>query len=82
MSRVKKKYYLNVPQKLIKEPLIYQLVKKYDIVPNIRQASISDQIGIVAIEIEGEQASVESATQYLQQMGVSVEPIEINVIEG
>lgn len=81
-SRVKKKYYLNVPQKLVKEPLIYQLVKKYDIVPNIRQASISDEIGIVALELEGEQAAVESATKYLQEMGVSVEPIEINVIEG
>ena len=81
-SRVKKKYYLNVPQKLIREPLIYQLVKKYDVVPNIRQASISDEIGIVAVEIEGEQSSVESATRYRQEMGVSVEPIEINVIEG
>ena len=81
-SRVKKKYYLNVPQKLIKEPLLYQLVKKYDVVPNIRQASVSDEIGIVALEIEGEIASVESATRYLQEMGVSVEPIEINVIEG
>ncbi len=81
-GRVKKKYYLNVPQKLIKEPLIYQLVKKYDVVPNIRQASVSDEIGIVAVEIEGEPAAVDSATRYLQEMGVSVEPIEINVIEG
>lgn len=81
-SRVKRKYYLNVPQKLIKEPLLYTLVKKYDVVPNIRQASVSDEIGIVAVEIEGEQSAVEAATKYLQQMGVSVEPIEINVIEG
>lgn len=81
-ARVKKKYYLNVPQKLIKEPLIYQLVKKFDVVPNIRQASISDEIGVVAVEIEGEPANVETATKYLQQLGVSVEPIEINVIEG
>ncbi|OGH59264.1 MAG: hypothetical protein A3G34_02995 [Candidatus Lindowbacteria bacterium RIFCSPLOWO2_12_FULL_62_27] len=81
-ARIKKKYYLNVPQKLIKEPLIYQLVKKYDVVPNIRQASISDEIGVVAVEIEGEPASVESATKFLQELGVSVEPIEINVIEG
>ncbi|OGH61990.1 MAG: hypothetical protein A3I06_14330 [Candidatus Lindowbacteria bacterium RIFCSPLOWO2_02_FULL_62_12] len=81
-ARIKQKYYLNVPQKLIKEPLIYQLVKKYDVVPNIRQASISDEIGVVAVEIEGEPASVESATKFLQELGVSVEPIEINVIEG
>ena len=81
-ARVKKKYYLNVPQKLIREPLIYKLVKEYDVIPNIRQASVSDEIGIVAVELEGEPASVEAATKYLQEMGVSVEPIEINVIEG
>lgn len=81
-ARVKKKYYLNVPQKLIKEPLIYQLVKKYDVVPNIRQASVSDEIGIVAVELEGDPSNVDAATRYLRDMGVSVEPIEINVIEG
>ncbi|MBI4177990.1 MoaD family protein [bacterium] len=81
-ARIRKKYYLNVPQKLIREPIIYQLIKKFDVVPNIRQASVSEEIGIVAVEMEGEPSAVESATRYLQDMGVSVEPIEINVIEG
>ncbi|MBI3078401.1 MAG: MoaD family protein [Deltaproteobacteria bacterium] len=77
----KKKIYLTYPVELIREPLIYQVGHRYRVVTNIRQASVSDQIGLVALELEGEPEEVEKAIAFFRDRGVKVEPVELNVIE-
>ena len=81
MERIHERYYLSYPRELIKEPLLYQLVKKFDIVFNIRGASVSEEMGLVAVEFEGSTDQIERALSWLRQTGVTVEPIEKNVIE-
>jgi ABC-type methionine transport system ATPase subunit len=78
---VKEKFYLTYPPALIKEPLIYLLIKKFDIIPNIRGANISDEMGLLAMEIEGAQDDIDRAITWLREQGVTVEPIEKNIIE-
>jgi len=78
---VREKVYLTYPPKLLKEPIIYQLGHKFRVVTNIRGANISAEVGLVALEIDGEQAEVTAAIQWLSELGVRVEPIEKNVIE-
>lgn len=80
-GRQRERYYLTYPRHLIKEPLLYHLVKKFDLVFNIRGASVSDEIGLVAVEFEGTTDQIERALEWLRQSGVTVEPIEKNVIE-
>ena len=75
------RYYLSYPRDLIKQPLLYQLVKKFDLVFNIRGASVSEEMGLVAVEFEGSSEQIERALSWLRQTGVTVEPIEKNVIE-
>ena len=70
------------PPKLIKEPLIWKLGQKFQIVTNIRQASVTDEIGVVCLELNGKRADVNAAIKWLEKVGVSVEPVEINVIES
>ena len=70
------------PPKLIREPLIWKLGQKFRVVTNIRQASVTDEIGIVCLEVDGKRADVNSAIKWLEKLGVSVEPVEINVIES
>jgi L-aspartate semialdehyde sulfurtransferase ferredoxin len=81
MERIHERYYLTYPRELIKEPLLYQLVKKFDLVFNIRGASVSEEMGLVAVEFEGSSEQIERALSWLRQTGVTVEPIEKNVIE-
>ncbi len=76
-----KKVYLTYPQRLIKEPLIYEVGHRYKVVTNIRQASISEEIGIVALELQGEPEEIEKAIKYFRDKGVTVEPIEKSVVE-
>ena len=78
---MKEKFYLTYPPALIKEPLIYLLIKKFDIIPNIRGANISDEMGLLAMEIEGAQDDIDRAITWLREQGVTVEPIEKNIIE-
>ncbi len=81
MERVFERYYLSYPRSLIREPLLYRLVKTFDLAFNIRGASVSEDMGLVAIEFEGTSAQIERALQWLREIGVTVEPIEKNVIE-
>jgi len=74
--------WLMYPPKLIKEPLIWKLGHKFNVVTNIRQASVTDEIGIVCLELDGSRADVKAAINWLEKTGVSVEPVEINVIES
>jgi L-aspartate semialdehyde sulfurtransferase ferredoxin len=81
MEHIHERYYLSYPRSLIREPLLYHLVKKFDLVFNIRGASVSDEMGLVAVEFEGTSAQIERALTWLRSTGVTVEPIEKNVIE-
>jgi ABC-type methionine transport system ATPase subunit len=77
----KTKLYLTYPKALVREPLLYKLLKRFDVVFNIRGASVSDEIGIIAIELDGPDDVIERAIIWLREQGVTVEPIEKNVIE-
>jgi ABC-type methionine transport system ATPase subunit len=78
---VREKFYLTYPKKLVKEPLIYWVAKKFDLVFNIRSASVSEEIGIIALELDGTAAEIDRAVAWFREQGVTVEPIEKNVIE-
>ena len=74
--------WLMYPPKLIQKPLIWELTRKFPIVTNIRQASVTDEIGIVSLELDGKRADIKAAIKWLEKIGVSVQPAEINVIES
>ncbi len=74
--------WLMYPPKLIKKPLIWELGHKFKVVTNIRQCSVSDEIGIVCLELDGKREEVKAAIKWLTKSGVSVEPVEISAIAG
>lgn len=74
--------WLMYPPRLIKKPFIWEVGHKFKVVTNIRQASVTDEIGIVCLELDGARREVQAAIQWLEKNGVNVEPVEINVIES
>ncbi len=68
--------------KLVTQPVVFELGKKFEVVTNIRQASVNEEIGLVSIEMDGERTEIERAISWLEEIGVKVEPVEINTIEG
>ena len=55
---------------------------KFKVVTNIRQASVTEEVGIVSLELEGGRDEIKKAIKWLEGLGIKVEPVEINVIEG
>ena len=71
-----RKYFCTFPQELIKEPIISHLLNaQFGVIPNIRAASITEQMAMVAVEIEGKQEQIEKSVIYLRERGVTVEEI-------
>ena len=74
--------WLMYPPKLIQKPLIWELSQKFPVVTNVRQCSVTDEIGIVSLELDGKRSDIKAAIKWLEKIGVSVKPVEINAIES
>lgn len=72
---------LTFPQELIKEPVIFTMAKKYDIMPNIRRARITETVGEMVLELEGEEGNINSGIESLKQSGIDVELVEGDILE-
>lgn len=81
-AQEKKRLWLMYPAKLITTPIIWQLGQKFPVVFNIRQVSVTEEIGIVCLELEGKRSQIKDSIKWLESQGISVEPVEINVIES
>ena len=77
-----RRFWLTYPTKLITRPIIWEMARKFPVVFNIRQASVTDEIGILCLELEGKRTEIRTAISWLEKHGVRVEPVEINVLES
>ena len=71
---------LTFPPSLIQEPILYRLVKDFDIVINIRRAEVKADHGWVALELEAPEETLARGVAWLKERGVLVDPIERDVI--
>ena len=84
MPHVSKKFWLTFPTPAQSQrPVIYEMSRAFpDVVFDVRQASVSDTIGIMAMLLEGDGEQVAAAARFLRDAGLRVDPIEKTVIEG
>ena len=66
---------LYFPENLIREPIVAQLVRRFDITPNIRRASIEEDIGWMALDLDGDPGAVSAAVAWLSDLGVEVDQL-------
>ena len=71
---------LTFPPALIQEPIVYRLVKDFDIVINIRRADVKADHGWMALELEADEKTLERGVTWLKDKGVQVDPIERDVV--
>ncbi len=68
---------LTFPKKLIKEPIIYNLGKKFNVVPNLRKANVTSDYGWVLLELEGDLEEIQKGEEYIKGLGIIVEDVEV-----
>lgn len=70
------------PTALVTQPIIYNLGKKFDVITNIRRADVRDEMGWVILELEGDQDEINRGVEWVSSLGVRVDPIAGDVVEG
>ncbi|MGD0884520.1 MAG: NIL domain-containing protein [Thermodesulfovibrionales bacterium] len=78
---MKRRVKLTFPQHLIREPVIFTMAKKLDVMPNIRRARVTETVGEMVLELEGADENLDKGIQYLKEQGVDVELVEGDIVE-
>ena len=77
---ITKRIVLKFPSKLIDKPIVYKLVKEYDLVFNILRARVTPkEEGEMVVELQGEQDNFTSGVKYLKDLGVKMQPLSQDV---
>jgi len=77
---VSKRIVLTFPHKLLDKPIVYKLVKDFDLVFNILQAKITPkEEGVMVLELTGTKENYAKGIKYLTGLGVSIQPLSKDV---
>ena len=84
MPKISRKFWFTFPTKTqVERPIIWEMSRKFPgVVFDIRQASVQNEIGIMAVLLEGEADEVRGAVEFCRSAGLQIDPIEKTVIEG
>jgi ABC-type methionine transport system ATPase subunit len=63
---------LSYPPSMLREPILYQLIREFKITVNIIQAQITLDEGWLDIDIGGDHEEIERAIQWLSSQGIEV----------
>ncbi len=81
MSEVSKRIVLTFPKNLVDKPIVYRLIKDFNLIFNILKASITpEEEGHLVMELTGDEKGVEKGIDYLKKQGVEVQPLSKNII--
>ena len=64
---------LTFPEELVREPIIARLVRRFEIVPNIRRADVGEHSGWIVCELDGDAAVLDESIDWLRAEGVQVD---------
>lgn len=77
---VAKKLVLKFPHKLVDHPIVYKLVKDYNLVVNILKARITPQEeGLLVLELKGKKEDYADGVKYLTGLGVEIQPLSQDI---
>lgn len=73
---------LSFPPGPATDPVIAEIVKRFDVVPNIRRAAIQDHSGWMVCDISGSEDSVDAAITWMESIGVVVSDPAGDIVAG
>jgi hypothetical protein len=80
MAKLRVKF--TFPPEQIKEPVIYEVGKRFDLVTNLRRADITAEVAWAILELDGEKQDLDAGIQWVQERGIRVDPVEDSILEG
>lgn len=74
--------FVSFPEAVVGQPVLYEMVKRFDVVPNIRRADVEGHSGWIIFELSGSHEACDEAVAYLESLGCTVNPMEGDVVAG
>jgi L-aspartate semialdehyde sulfurtransferase ferredoxin len=82
MSTIHRPVRLTFPHTQIREPVVYHLGVDLGVVTSIRRASVEDHFGWMVLDMSGEPAQLDAAERYLVGLGIQVDQVPGDIVEG
>jgi len=80
MAIVSKRIVLHFPKRLVDRPIVYRLVKDYNLEFNMLKASFTqEEEGLMVLEIKGDQKDYDKGIKYLTKSGVRIQALSQDV---
>ena len=77
---VSKKIVLKFPKEITDTPIVYKLIKDYNLIFNILKARVSpEKEGLLVMELSGDQADIDKGIKYLQDNKVTIQPLSKDI---
>ena len=77
---LKKRIVLHFPRSLLDKPIVYRLIKDYDLVFNILRADVTQrEQGLLVLELSGKEEAYDKAMDYLAGLDVDVQFLEQDI---
>jgi len=74
--------FVSFPEELVDRPMLYEMMKQFDVVPNIRRANVEAHSGWVILELGGTDDQRAAAIAYLEGVGCTVNAMQGDVLES
>ena len=80
---ISKRIVLHFPHRLVDQPIVYRLVKDYDLKFNILKAYVTPkEEGLLILELSGKEKDYQEGIQYLDKIGVKIQPLSQDIIRN
>lgn len=80
---VSKRIVLHFPHRLVNQPIVYKLVKEYDLQFNILKAFVTpEEEGLMVLELSGKRENFDKGIEYLKSCGVKMQPLSQDVVRN
>jgi hypothetical protein len=74
--------FVSIPEALVDRPMIYEMIKQFDVIPSIRRANVEEHSAWVILELSGPNEARDQAMAYLEGLGCTVNRMEGDVVAG
>jgi ferredoxin len=80
---ISRKIVLHFPRRLVDRPIVYRLIKDYDLEFNILKAQVTPyEEGVMWLELKGTPEAYENGVKYLVESGVLISTLSQSVIRN
>ncbi len=80
---ISRRIVLHFPRRLVDRPIVYRLIKDFDLEFNILKASVTpDEEGLMVLELRGEHDNYDKGIRYLTEAGVQIQALSQDVVRN